>query len=319
MRSTATSTARNRWRAPPSSSPALATSATAATAHARSADHGNQSGVGIHRRRQRLQQRHAGGIQRTLQHVLGTVPQHHLPHRRQSRIPDQRSLGLLRLLQWRWRCHRIAGERGKGYYSWDVGDWHFIALNSNISMVVGSPQETLAAQQPGCQHQTLYRRGLSSPHHQPGQLHRHAAVARCGMRYMTTKPTSYWSATITTISATARPTAISWRRRRPAPDPDRYRRPWFLRAQRHASAAGKQQRHYFGVLKLTLTAANYQADFVPVAGSTFTDTVSAACNNANGPQPDFTISVQPPSASLAPGCSTQMTSRSPASAASRPP
>ena len=36
----------------------------------------------------------------------------------------------------------IAGERGKGYYSWDVGEWRFFALNSNISMAAGSAQET---------------------------------------------------------------------------------------------------------------------------------------------------------------------------------
>jgi hypothetical protein len=38
-----------------------------------------------------------------------------------------------------------AGERGKGYYSYDVGSWHLIALNSNCSPAggcgVGSPQE----------------------------------------------------------------------------------------------------------------------------------------------------------------------------------
>ena len=36
-----------------------------------------------------------------------------------------------------------AGERGKGYYSFDVGDWHLVALNSNCDEVgcgSGSPQ-----------------------------------------------------------------------------------------------------------------------------------------------------------------------------------
>jgi acid phosphatase type 7 len=33
------------------------------------------------------------------------------------------------------------GEAGKGYYSYDLGGWHVIALNSNISMSSGSPQE----------------------------------------------------------------------------------------------------------------------------------------------------------------------------------
>jgi len=34
------------------------------------------------------------------------------------------------------------GNRGEGYYSFDKGAWHIIMLNSFISMVAGSPQET---------------------------------------------------------------------------------------------------------------------------------------------------------------------------------
>lgn len=34
-----------------------------------------------------------------------------------------------------------AGPSGKGYYSYDLGSWHIVALNSNIAMSVGSPQE----------------------------------------------------------------------------------------------------------------------------------------------------------------------------------
>lgn len=34
-----------------------------------------------------------------------------------------------------------AGPAGVGYYSYDLGDWHIISLNSNISMTAGSPQE----------------------------------------------------------------------------------------------------------------------------------------------------------------------------------
>ncbi len=35
-----------------------------------------------------------------------------------------------------------AGPAGLGYYSYDLGDWHIISLNSNISMSAGSQQET---------------------------------------------------------------------------------------------------------------------------------------------------------------------------------
>jgi len=34
-----------------------------------------------------------------------------------------------------------AGEPGKGYYSYDLGSWHIVVLNSNIDMQVGSLQE----------------------------------------------------------------------------------------------------------------------------------------------------------------------------------
>src|SRR5690242_19958825 len=39
-----------------------------------------------------------------------------------------------------------AGDRSKGYYSFDVGSWHFDALNSNCASIggcgAGSPEET---------------------------------------------------------------------------------------------------------------------------------------------------------------------------------
>ena len=35
-----------------------------------------------------------------------------------------------------------AGTAGLGYYSYDLGDWHIVSLNSNISMSASSPQVT---------------------------------------------------------------------------------------------------------------------------------------------------------------------------------
>jgi acid phosphatase type 7 len=67
-----------------------------------------------------------------------------------------------------------AGQPGQGYYSFDVGSWHLIALNSNCSAVggcgAGSPQETwlkadLAAHQSTCTlafwHYPRFSSGLS--------------------------------------------------------------------------------------------------------------------------------------------------------------
>ena len=36
-----------------------------------------------------------------------------------------------------WQFH---GDRGAGYYSLTLGNWHIIALNSNVPSTVGSPQ-----------------------------------------------------------------------------------------------------------------------------------------------------------------------------------
>src|SRR5713101_5440455 len=34
-----------------------------------------------------------------------------------------------------------AGQKNKGYYSYDLGAWHIVVLNSNLDMSVGSAQE----------------------------------------------------------------------------------------------------------------------------------------------------------------------------------
>jgi hypothetical protein len=36
----------------------------------------------------------------------------------------------------------LAGPSGRGYYSYDLGDWHIVSLNSEVSMSPGSAQET---------------------------------------------------------------------------------------------------------------------------------------------------------------------------------
>jgi acid phosphatase type 7 len=36
----------------------------------------------------------------------------------------------------------LAGQSGVGYYSYDLGAWHIVSLNSNVSMSAGSAQET---------------------------------------------------------------------------------------------------------------------------------------------------------------------------------
>ncbi len=91
-------------------------------------------------------------------HVLGTVPQHR--HRRRRAITNtaraaRRVTSTISTASG--VATGIAGERGKGYYSWDVGDWHFIALNSNIAMTVRFAAGNVAAQQSRREYEALHR------------------------------------------------------------------------------------------------------------------------------------------------------------------
>jgi hypothetical protein len=67
-----------------------------------------------------------------------------------------------------------AGERGKGYYSYELGDWHVISLNSNCELAggcrAGSPQEQwlkadLAVHPAGCTLAYWHAPMFNSGHH----------------------------------------------------------------------------------------------------------------------------------------------------------
>ena len=63
-----------------------------------------------------------------------------------------------------------AGETGKGYYSFDLGAWHIVALNSNIAAGRGSEQETwlrrdLAQTEAHCILAFWHHSRFSSGHH----------------------------------------------------------------------------------------------------------------------------------------------------------
>ena len=173
-----------------------------------------------------------------------------------------------------------AGDAGKGYYSYNLGAWHVVMLNSNLNLGTGSPQETwlradLAAHTQTCtvaiwHHprfssgphgssvvlqsiwKALYDGGADlvvvghdhlyerfAPQNADGQLD----VSR-GMREFV----------VGTGGAAAYAIAS------PAPNSE-------------VRNSGTR-----GVLKLTLYPDRYDWNFVPVAGSTFSDAGSASCH-----------------------------------------
>jgi PKD repeat protein len=178
-----------------------------------------------------------------------------------------------------------AGETGKGFYSYDVGEWHVVALNSDIAMSVGSEQEVwlrqdLAATTRSC---TLaywhyprfysYSSGLrgnvlplwNALYEYGAELVLNADVrfyerfapqtpagvldADYGIRQFIVGTGGYGSYTIGTV--------------------------------RPNSEVRNSGTH--GVIKLDLYSDGYEWEFIPVAGKTFTDAGSGTCHPPSPP------------------------------------
>src|SRR6266511_940320 len=192
-----------------------------------------------------------------------------------------------------------AGEVGKGYYSYDLGDWHVIVLNSsggfagtNISMDKGSAQELwlaadLAAHPKLCTlayfHYPLY----SST----------GGTGTGGVTISEVRP--LWD----DLYAAGVDLIVNGHRHlyeRQAPQrPDRTADPAYGIRLIIAGTGGNghtgsdnvspnsevRNSDTYGVVKLWLYPDSYAWKFVPIAGQTFTDSGSTACHGAPGSGP----------------------------------
>jgi calcineurin-like phosphoesterase family protein len=178
-----------------------------------------------------------------------------------------------------------AGEPGAGYYSYDLGEWHVVALNGMCDALGGCTEDSpmlkwleqdLAANRKPCTlaywHQPLF----SSGHHgNEGKM----------------KP--IWQA-LYAANADVVVNGHDHDYERFAPqdpdgvaDPDRGIREFVV------GTGGAELRPFetikpnsevrnadtYGVLKLTLRSNSYDWEFVPVAGETFTDSGSTTCHD----------------------------------------
>jgi calcineurin-like phosphoesterase family protein len=173
-----------------------------------------------------------------------------------------------------------AGEPGKGYYSYDLGTWHIIVLNSNIPVEIGSPQEQwlrtdLAAHPAACTlaywHRPRFSSGTvhgSSPAMQPlwqGLYDFGADVVLAGHEHNYER------------FAPQDPAGVA--------DPTRGIREFVIGSggRSHYSfgspIANSEVRNgdTYGVLKLILHSTSYAWEFIPEAGQTFTDSGNAPC------------------------------------------
>ena len=175
----------------------------------------------------------------------------------------------------------LAGPAGRGYYSYDLGAWHIVSLNSNVSMSAGSAQETwlradLTASTKGCTIAYWHHPRFSS-----GSSHGSS-----------TQSAGVWQA----LYDAGAEIVISghdheYERFAPqtpsaAADPARGIREFIVGtggAGLYSFATPLPNSEVrddasFGVLKLTLSDGSYTWEFIPIAGDSFTDSGSGTCH-----------------------------------------
>ena len=171
-----------------------------------------------------------------------------------------------------------AGPRGKGWYSFDLGAWHLVALNSEVDAGAGSEQER------------WLRRDLREHRARCVLAFWHRARFSSGRHGSTAEVAPLWRA----LQEAGAELVVQghdhdYERFDPL-DADGRRDPHGLRsfvvgtggAQRHgfgAPVAGSvvRTRDWAGVLKLTLRARSYAWEFVPVGGPRPADHGEGTC------------------------------------------
>ena len=178
----------------------------------------------------------------------------------------------------------VAGDPSKGYYSYDLGKWHLVVINSNCAQVggchAGSPQEQwlrqdLAAHPAPCTVAMWHHPRYSSGEHGDDRSMR-----------------DIWQA-LYDANAEMVLSGHDHDYQRFAPqdadgkaDPARGVRQFVagtggrdLYKWEHSDSNSEvKNNETFGVLKMTLHEGSYDWEFVPVEGQTFTDRGSAKCH-----------------------------------------
>jgi hypothetical protein len=176
-----------------------------------------------------------------------------------------------------------AGPAGLGYYSYDLGDWHIVSLNSNISMSASSTQVAwlqadLAASAKRCT--------LAYWHHPRFSSGTHGS---------STSPQPLWQALYDAgADVIVQGHDHNYQRFAPltptgAPDPVNGIRSWVAgmggRSHYNFSTPIANTEAYntssYGVLKFSLSndgSDSYAWEFVPIAGQSFTDSGTGSCH-----------------------------------------
>src|SRR5256885_1890729 len=184
-----------------------------------------------------------------------------------------------------------AGTPGQGYYSYDLGDWHVVALNSGISTAAGSAQEQWLR----ADLSASSRRCTLAYWHHPRFFSGSSASGNAGVQPLWDD--LYAAGAEVVVNAHYE----NYERFGPqtpdgTPDASFGIREFVVGTggAGHnafgAAAPNSELRNSstYGVLKLTLSADgsnSYTWEFIPIAGSSFTDTGSGGCHDPAPPPP----------------------------------
>jgi adhesin/invasin len=179
-----------------------------------------------------------------------------------------------------------AGTAGQGYYSFDLGSWHVIVLNSNIATDPGSPQEVwlkadLAAHASLCT--------LAYWHH-PLYSSIGGSTGTSGAVITSARPLwdDLYAAGVDLVLNGHRHVYERLAPMKPDGSPDPVAGIRTIIAGMGGESGGDltnifptsevREGRTFGILKLTLTTGSYSWQFIGVPGSTFTDSGTNSCH-----------------------------------------
>lgn len=173
-----------------------------------------------------------------------------------------------------------AGPPGRGYYSFDLGTWHIISLNSAIPISRRSPQgkwlaDDLAAQSTDCVLAYFHLPAFSSGPHGPdlGMRDVWRMLAEAGVDVVLSGHDHHYER-FAPLDARGRP------------DPENGMRQFVVgtggggvyRLKSAAPHSEVRDNSTYGVLRLVLFAGRYEWTFVAVDGQSFTDAGTSTCS-----------------------------------------
>jgi hypothetical protein len=173
-----------------------------------------------------------------------------------------------------------AGPAGRGYYSYDLGDWHIISLNSNIDMDAGSAQERwlradLAASNKECTLAYWHHPRFSSGDHGSSTDSRgvYQALYDAGAEIVVTGHDHNYERFAPQTAGGQLDRARGIRQFVVGTGGTSLRS---VGSAEPNSEARNASAH--GVIKFTLGPGTYQWEFIPVAGKTYRDSGSGTCH-----------------------------------------